>query len=715
MATIMSYKRFLQIGVTAALVATFIISCTNDGQRKSSIQKKQEAATIAYSHADSMVFAAGFSSDYNRVLQLADSLEKIGVFSELNANRWRGVAYNYLGQDRTSEFYYQKAVNSKIVSKEDSTSYIKSARRLSELLVRRNEFGDAIKLATKTLGIVNKMTDDHTKDKAILLTAIGTCELHTNDVMVAKDNFEKVFNLYRQVAEADTTGRAYFDAVNGTNDIVRIFLSSGFIEEAEPWINRLDTFLIKLSTFKQADPRIVDQRKADLLLYRATIYTDRNQTKAASEAYQEFLKTDFGKTANGRIAANEYLMRTNQYVAAANNYAYLDEVLGKQGIMLNLDNIHDYIIPKLRANLEAGRKDSVVALTKNLCTVLDSAIHRNQTDEAAELAVIYGSEQKETEIAQQKAKIAESAADLSNQRLITLGVVITLLVLFFSIYTIKRRQHEQQLESANKKLEDANLQLEDKNKALTIAREKAEEASKMKTNFIMQISHEVRTPLNILSGFAQVITMPGMELGDEEKAEINNGIMENTERITGLVNKMLELSDVSNDSDIAKTDQVTAKDIADAAVLKSGIDQASHLHFQTYIDHDLIGKTFASNIEQATRALSLILDNAMKFTHQAEAAVKVAGGIDKMEKASLQVQPNGDNKVDFIVSDTGIGIPAEEAEHIFEEFVQLDDYYDGTGIGLTIARSIARRLGGDIVLDTSYKSGAKFVMTLTME
>ena len=122
MATIMSYKRFLQIGVTAALVATFIISCTNDGQRESSIQKKQEAATIAYSHADSMVFAAGFSSDYNRVLQLADSLEKIGVFSELNANRWRGVAYNYLGQDRTSEFYYQKAVNSKIVSKEDSTS-----------------------------------------------------------------------------------------------------------------------------------------------------------------------------------------------------------------------------------------------------------------------------------------------------------------------------------------------------------------------------------------------------------------------------------------------------------------------------------------------------------------------------------------------------------------------------------------------------------------
>ena len=405
-------------------------------------------------------------------------------------------------------------------------------------------------------------------------------------------------------------------------------------------------------------------------------------------------------------------MRTDQYIAAANNYAKLDEVLNEKGVMFNLDNIHNYIIPKMKANLEAGRRDSVVSLAKNLCTVLDSAIHRNQTDEAAELAVIYGSEQKETEIAQQKAKIAEGEADLSNQRLITLGVVISLLLVFFSIYAINKRKHEHQLQLANTKLEEANDQLEEKNKDLTIAREKAEEASKMKTNFIMQISHEIRTPLNAVCGFSQVITMPGMEFGEDELAEINNGIVENTERITGLVNKMLELSDVANDSGIEKNDQVEAKTIADAAIQKSGIDVASHLHFQSDVDHELIGKTFASNLEQATRALSLLLDNAMKFTHPAEAAVKVAGGIDKIENASLNVLPNGTDKIDFIISDTGIGVPAEEAEHIFEEFVQLDDYYDGTGIGLTIARSVARRLGGDIVLDTTYSPGARFVFTL---
>jgi signal transduction histidine kinase len=68
--------------------------------------------------------------------------------------------------------------------------------------------------------------------------------------------------------------------------------------------------------------------------------------------------------------------------------------------------------------------------------------------------------------------------------------------------------------------------------------------------------------------------------------------------------------------------------------------------------------------------------------------------------------------VQFAVEDTGIGVPVSEAEHIFEEFVQLNEYEVGTGIGLTVARSICRRLGGDVMLDTSYTDGARFVMTL---
>jgi signal transduction histidine kinase len=93
----------------------------------------------------------------------------------------------------------------------------------------------------------------------------------------------------------------------------------------------------------------------------------------------------------------------------------------------------------------------------------------------------------------------------------------------------------------------------------------------------------------------------------------------------------------------------------------------------------------------------MLLDNAKRFTKEGSITLTVR---------------QQDNMVQYVVEDTGIGVPASEAEHIFEEFVQLNEYEVGTGIGLTVARSICHRLGGNVVLDTSYTDGARFVMTL---
>jgi signal transduction histidine kinase len=120
-------------------------------------------------------------------------------------------------------------------------------------------------------------------------------------------------------------------------------------------------------------------------------------------------------------------------------------------------------------------------------------------------------------------------------------------------------------------------------------------------------------------------------------------------------------------------------------------------------DADAETATLRTNLQQAVRALELLLDNARKFTQQGSVTLRVSTD-----------SQNGFRHVLFIVEDTGIGIPANESEHIFEEFFQLNSYTDGTGIGLTVARSIARRLGGDIRLDTSYTAGARFIMTLPL-
>jgi signal transduction histidine kinase len=247
--------------------------------------------------------------------------------------------------------------------------------------------------------------------------------------------------------------------------------------------------------------------------------------------------------------------------------------------------------------------------------------------------------------------------------------------------------------------------------------DKAKESSNLKTDFIKQVSHEIRTPLNILSGFAQILTS-GMELDEATRLEVTQGIVDNTKRITNLVNKMLELAEAGSDTVIEREDDALAVQIAAQAVDESRITLASHLDFDLRLSPEAETAMLHTNLQQATRALVLLLDNAMKFTAPAEAA---GGSAAAKEKASVVLAvdvtkgDDGRKVLTFAVEDTGIGVPPEEAEHIFDEFVQLDQYYDGTGIGLTVARSIARRLQGDLVLDTDYAPGARFVYTLPME
>ena len=241
--------------------------------------------------------------------------------------------------------------------------------------------------------------------------------------------------------------------------------------------------------------------------------------------------------------------------------------------------------------------------------------------------------------------------------------------------------------------------------------DQAMESSRMKTDFIQQISHEIRTPLNILSGFTQVLTS-GMELDEATQQEVTKGIVDNTQRITSLVNKMLELAESGSDTPLERNDQALAIQIAAQAAEDSGITQATHLDFDLDIAPEAETVMLTTALAPATRALVLLLDNAMKFTHPAEAAGGV-NAVKEKSRAVLRVTVD-DGMVVFTVEDTGIGVPSEESEHIFEEFVQLDKYYDGTGIGLTVARSLAQRLGGDIKLDTSYSPGARFVYTLPL-
>ena len=285
----------------------------------------------------------------------------------------------------------------------------------------------------------------------------------------------------------------------------------------------------------------------------------------------------------------------------------------------------------------------------------------------------------------------------------------TLVFLFLIIFSINRYRYSKRLQKAHDELQEAYCNLAEKNVELKIANDRAEESTRMKINFIKQISHEIRTPLNILSGFTQLITSPGIRLSDKDREEASQQIMNSTDRITGLVNKMLELSDISSQSVLERNDKTTALAIAHQAIATSGVAEAAHLTFNLQ-QQEGADVPFQTDQRAAARIVELLLDNAIKFTRPAEAYATQSTDAPK-QQVTLTIGLDGDT-ARFIVDDTGIGIPADKAEHIFNEFVQLDEYYNGTGIGLTVARNLARRLGGDVVLDTQCTTCTRFVITL---
>ena len=171
-------------------------------------------------------------------------------------------------------------------------------------------------------------------------------------------------------------------------------------------------------------------------------------------------------------------------------------------------------------------------------------------------------------------------------------------------------------------------------------------------------------------------------------------------KLSALIGKISDMDDVEGQKAIARTDNILVSQVADEAIAASGIDNISYLKFEKQIDPVAVATMLSTNLVKAVRALTHLLENALKFTTEGSVTLKCAVDMDKMQAI-------------YTVEDTGAGIEEAEREHVFEPYVKLNQFFDGQGIGLTVARSIARRLDGDVVLDTTYEGpGSRFILTL---
>lgn len=241
-----------------------------------------------------------------------------------------------------------------------------------------------------------------------------------------------------------------------------------------------------------------------------------------------------------------------------------------------------------------------------------------------------------------------------------------------------------------------------KNQELVVALERAEESDLMKTAFIKHVSHEMRTPLNVITGFAQIITNPDYDLDNKERNEMLNAISKNTNEITNIINELLEMAQEESKSRYPKTDDINCNELCSRLIStyeKKNNRGRLSLTYTAGVPDTFV---FKSNEDGIKKILGHLLKNALKFTEQG--SVSMHSAFDE-ERRLLTIS----------ITDTGIGIAEENRSHVFESFYKVDTFKQGMGLGLTMCKKISHLIDGDILLDNSYNNGCRFIFELRIE
>ena len=512
---------------------------------------------------------------------------------------------------------------------------------LNDAKERDNKLGHA--MAYKQIGIIYL----NMKQTEPAIEAL----LHYAELMKDEEgDIGSISNIYYRMAKAYDYDKSYHQEQQVTDMWLR------FIHEKSAKASNASFDEYYNSCYLARTAAYIGKQKLDsaaLTLDTASLYAHKNNTALALHHF--------------------YKMKARYFLAcgdAAQTVLYTDSVR----LTTNEKDNHTEEV-RAQALILMGRSEEAAYIYQQLYHEKDSVFGREARQHLDELNTLFQVDELKTE--QRHAKMLYTFFAVGT-------IILALLVLLYYGWRSAIKQ---------KKV----------NEELRIANERALASSKMKTEFIHNISHEIRTPLNIVSGFTQILTANDMEISEDEKKDMKERITENTNRITTLVDRMLELSDASSEAIIERSDKTDAQTLARMAIEHAQIHQhtrpenkASQVSF-SYIDNGDSSIELLTNKKYAVRTIAHLLENAVKFTKE--------GSIKLYTETT-------DNSVSFIVEDTGIGVPADQTENIFGDFVQLDDFADGTGIGLTVARSVTRRMDGDLWLDTAYHDGARFILKL---
>ena len=535
--------------------------------------------------------------------------------------------------DSAKFFPAVKALQQYLFDKKDLHGYY--TQRCNEIVFEMNQqrIYEAYKMARELSQELREKKID--KEMYMAMNMLGHINRYCGNKEEAKENWREVLRLMQEHGYYSSMPSIYLNIVNVALD--------DSPEEADSL----------LEVAKQISQKYSPERVFDIETRRTLSYYYRGDYDRFLKGYEEYKKgvAEGKSSVHGRsieVYHEALLGHTDEAIKLAR------EELGDEG----LDAI-TIIYEK------AGRwEEAFHALKEQTATSdsIDNVVLTNSMMGIRDEMMIY-----------------EAERDVARSRFYMMSAVIILLALLtiaLFYITQTRRRHLKELRKAY---------------------DQALESDKMKTAFIQNISHEVRTPLNIIGGFSQVIANPDIDPGIEERREIARMTQKNARLITTLIDEMLLVS-LNETSEAAKKENNVEINNLMRGVMKEAkgnLSDKTKIQYDTTLADDF---TILTNEYMLKIIVNALVDNAAKNTPKGTIV--------------LRATKPSDDELDLIVEDTGCGIPAAEAEHIFERFVKLDTFKQGIGLGLPLCRMLIEKLGGTVRLDTTYTQGARFVVTL---
>lgn len=467
------------------------------------------------------------------------------------------------------------------------------------------------------------------------------------------------------------------------SDAAKIYIDLGEAEKAPELLKK--ALKTSRSTYHEVTAKLV----------YVSLYLAQGDTAAARKALEECRQMYMEEPSMKRHihylydVEIDYNWRVGDYNKALSVLDERETELRKKNNLTTL-----MALRKTKADIlwDMNRKEEAAGLYRDFLLEQKKEKERNEEITTSEFATMLNLQQLNAEKVRLE-KISQKK-QLQNTRTILFSVLGLLCIVV--IFLWQQRKLNAKLHRAKNKLDEQNRTLIKAEEELRKAKEVAEQSNWLKTMFIQNMSHEIRTPLNSIVGFSGVL----VDMLDE-KEDIGQYVAlieSNSKLLLKLVGDILDISILDSEVEI-KHNAVDVNACCQASIDAAGasFDPGVRLIFEPACDELIIN----SNYNYIVQVLDNLLGNASKFTH--EGSVTLAYEVKKEE-----------NQLIFTVTDTGIGIPVEEQERVFERFVKLDNFSQGAGLGLSICRIVAERLGGYLRIDKGYTQGTRVIFCVSM-